>query len=136
VTPTSTRPRHIHPLLWLWGPVFAYCALIFALSSISGLPDLPAHMSDKVAHVLLYSGLGFLVARALSGGIGRPVSGGVVLAVLVAAAVYGLSDEVHQLFVPNRQFDLKDMCADAVGGVTGAGVPWLWGILRRVHEGA
>jgi VanZ family protein len=116
---------------WLWGPVVLYCVLIFGLSSISSVPALPGHVSDKVAHALLYSGLGFLVARALSGGVARPPSLHVTLVVIGFAAAYGLSDEVHQLFVPTRQFDPKDLSADVVGAAVGAGAWWLWGILRR-----
>jgi VanZ family protein len=127
-TPASER-------LALWGPVVLYCALIFALSSVSTVPPLPAGMSDKTAHAILYSGLGLLVARALAGGLGRPVPLRVVVLVLVFAALYGLSDEFHQRFVPHREFDLKDMAADVVGGGLGAGLLWLWGILRRsLHD--
>ena len=64
--PRAERPGR----LILWGPVVAYCALIFTLSSISSVPALPGGMSDKSAHFLLYSGLGFLVARAIGGGAG------------------------------------------------------------------
>ena len=108
--------------LGLWGPVVLYCALIFGLSSVSSLPSLPSlpsGMSDKMAHTLLYSGLGFLVARACAGR--RPLSPHVLMVVLVFAALYGLSDETHQLFVPNRQFDVKDMMADVLGAGLGAG---------------
>jgi VanZ family protein len=88
-------------------------------------------MSDKWAHLLLYSGLGFFFARAEARGVGNPPSLRVVLIAIGFAAVYGLSDEVHQLFVPQRQFDLKDVAADVTGAGIGAGVLWLWGILRR-----
>jgi VanZ family protein len=123
-TPASER-------LSLWGPVVLYCALIFGLSSVSSVPALPGGMTDKMAHTILYSGLGLLVARAMAGGLGRPVPLRVVVAVLAFAALYGLSDEFHQLFVPHREFDLKDMAADAAGGGIGAALLWLWGILRR-----
>jgi hypothetical protein len=115
----------------LWGPVILYCGLIFLLSSMSRVPALPGGMSDKMAHALLYSGLGFLAARALAGGFGRPVPWRVVPAVAAFAALYGLSDEAHQLFVPGRQFDLRDTVADVVGGVAGAVLLRLWGILRE-----
>ncbi len=119
----------------LWGPVLLYCALIFALSSISSVPALPGHMSDKAAHALLYSGLGFLVARAVSGGAGRPVNPSVVGAVLAFSALYGLSDEFHQLFVPRRSFDLRDLAADVVGAGVGSAAWWLWGTIRRFSRG-
>jgi VanZ family protein len=115
--------------LRLWWPVLAYCGLIFALSSVSAVPALPVGISDKMAHAILYSGLGFLVARALAGGRGRPVPMRVFVAVLVFAALYGWSDEVHQLFVPHREFDVKDMAADVAGGGIGSGLFWLWSIL-------
>ena len=117
--------------MFLWGPVLAYALLIFALSSASDLPDLPERLSDKLAHVLLYSGLGFLLARALAGGRGRPVPGWAPPLVVLLAMLYGLSDEVHQLFVPRRRFDLLDLLADAVGAGLGAAAVWLWGILSR-----
>jgi VanZ family protein len=118
-----------------WGPVVAYCLLIFALSSTSALPSLPSSVSDKDAHVLLYVGLGVLVARAVSSGRGTLTWGGFA-ATVVFAALYGLSDETHQLFVPGRQFDLWDAAADIVGGALGGGAFWLWGILSRIRHGA
>ncbi|HSK11514.1 MAG TPA: VanZ family protein [Vicinamibacterales bacterium] len=131
-----TGSRSSHPgsrphWVFLWGPVLAYALLIFALSSASDLPDLPERLSDKLAHVLLYSGLGFLLARALAGGLGRPVPGWAPPLVVLLAMLYGLSDEVHQLFVPRRRFDLLDLLADAVGAGLGAAAVWLWGILSR-----
>ena len=91
-------------------------------------------MSDKTAHVLLYSGLGFLAGRALAGGAGRPVTVRVMLLVLTLCALYGLSDEVHQLFVPHREFDLKDCAADVAGGGLGSAVLWLWSTIRRSSD--
>jgi VanZ family protein len=105
------------------------------LSSVSSLPSLPQRLSDKVAHLLLYSGLGFLVARATAGGPWRSRPSSLHLAAAVGfAALYGLSDEFHQLFVANRQFDLKDLAADMIGAALGAGVLGLWGILRRTRD--
>jgi len=128
--PRAERPGR----LILWGPVVAYCALIFTLSSISSVPALPGGMSDKSAHVLLYSGLGFLVARAVGGGR-RPMGLGRFAVVVVFAAAFGLSDESHQLFVPRRQFELLDLAADVAGGGAGSIAWWLWGILWRFCNG-
>ena len=118
----------------LWGPVAAYCLLIFLLSSSSNLPNLPGGFSDKVAHLLLYSGLGFLVARAVAGGVGRPFPGWIIAAAVVVCVVYGFTDEAHQLFVPRRQFDLMDLAADAIGAGAGATLLWLWGIIAPIER--
>jgi VanZ family protein len=58
-----------------------------------------------------------------------------VVGAVVLAALYGISDECHQLFVPGRQFDVRDMVADALRASACAGVLWAWGIIRRFIEG-
>lgn len=124
-------------LAWLsyWAPPVLYCAVIFGLSSASSVPGM-GHISDKVGHAVLYAGLGFLLARALSGGGHGRLSIGLSLAAIVLAGVYGLSDEAHQLFVPNRQFDLKDLAADLGGATLGTAGLWLWGIIRPRSGGS
>jgi VanZ family protein len=98
----------------LWAPVALYMALIFAASSVSHPPDLSTSIGDKGAHGLLYSGLAALMVRALAGGW-QPFGGGIGLAAVAYSILYGATDEIHQLFVPNRTADVKDLAADAVG---------------------
>ena len=43
-----------------------------------------------------------------------------ILAATVLATLYGVSDEIHQMFVPPRTPDWQDVCADALGAMTGA----------------
>ena len=38
---------------------------------------------------------------------------------------YGLFDEVHQLFVPTRTFQLIDIVIDFLGAIVG-GLAWWW----------
>lgn len=66
--------------------------------------------ADKVAHAGAYGVLGALLTVAT----GRPW-----LAVLIAAA-FGVSDEFHQSFVPQRAADVYDVVADTVGATIGA----------------
>ena len=98
----------------LWAPVALYMALIFAASSVSHPPDLSTSIGDKGAHGLLYSGLAALMVRALAGGW-QPFGGGIGLAAVAYSILYGATDEIHQLFVPSRTADVKDLAADAVG---------------------
>jgi VanZ family protein len=121
--------------LGLWAPVGLYCALIFVLSSVSNVPALPMHVGDKLAHAMLYAGFGYLVTRALAGGAGRPVTARAVLGAMTFSALYGLSDEIHQLFVPRRMFDVRDLAADVAGGGIGSAAWWLWSTLRRAGRG-
>ena len=112
--------------LSLWAPVALYMMFIFWLSSISRPPDLPGAVSDKGAHVLLYSGLGALLVRAHAGGWRRPVTLGIAAAAIVVATLYGISDEIHQSFVPLRQVEVRDILADALGASLAAGALYAW----------
>ena len=76
---------------------------------------MPSGVSDKGAHLLLYSGLGTLLVRARAGGWRRPVTLGIAAAAIVVATLYGISDEIHQHFVPLRQVEVRDILADAIG---------------------
>ncbi|MBS1818720.1 MAG: VanZ family protein [Acidobacteria bacterium] len=120
-TPEATPIR-------LWLPVLAYMAVIFGLSSISHTPAMPGG-SDKVLHTLLYSGLGLLFARALSGGR-APASARVILIAAIFGALYGASDELHQYFNPPRSVEVADVMADTIGSALGAAALYAWGIIR------
>jgi len=87
---------------------------IFALSSISQTPALPGE-TDKGLHALLYAGLGALLVRALAGGWGAPVTAATAALATVMAGGYGITDEIHQYFVPPRQADVADVMADVAG---------------------
>jgi VanZ family protein len=90
-------------------------ALIFGLSSISRPPDLPGAIGDKLGHALLYFGLAALMVRAMAGGWRRPFGAGTAVAAFSYATIYGVTDEIHQIFVPPRTADIADLMADAAG---------------------
>src|SRR5690348_13673789 len=94
--------------LWLWGPVIFWMALIFSLSSLHDAP-LPPGISDKSGHGLGYIGLSVLLVRAMVGGLPRPVSLGVAIIAIIVTVLYGMSDEIHQLFVAGRSSDVGDL---------------------------
>ena len=101
--------------LWYRLPAVAYAALLFWASSRSRLPlpDLGLGFEDKVAHLLAYALLAFLVHRALSRP--RKLTARVLSTAWLLSAGYALSDELHQRFVPGRQFDLWDLAFDVAG---------------------
>jgi VanZ family protein len=116
--------------LGLWGPVVLYMAVIFHASSQTDVP-LPPGLGDKPTHSIAYTLLGVLVVRALAGGLGAPIAASTALLGIIITTAYGVSDEIHQMFVPGRFADLADVAADAVGASIGAAVCWLCGIIRR-----
>lgn len=115
--------------LRLWGPVCAYAALIFYMSSQSHPEDqvpFVAHFSDKVLHAVEYAVLGALCYRALHASHREGWRRQAMLSAIVLTSLYGISDEVHQAFVPFRDSNWLDWVADTIGGAIGAGV------IRRV----
>jgi VanZ family protein len=115
----------------LWTPVVLYMALIFGLSSLSNTPQLPGG-TDKDAHAILYFGLGVLIVRAVAGGWGRRVTMGMAVAAAIGCGLYGVSDEIHQHFVPPRQVEALDVVADTVGGSAAGIAMYLWSRRRQV----
>lgn len=116
-------------LVSLWGPVIAYMALIFVASSSSD-PPAPPHVSDKLLHLGAYAGLAVTIGRALLGGLSRRLSWRAAIATLTITTAYGVTDELHQMFVPGRSPDVYDVAADAAGAVAGVIALRAWGIIR------
>lgn len=106
-------------VLLLWGPVVLLMALIFTVSSMPDPGSLPGGVSDKTGHVAAYAVLGALVLRALARGWRGDVTVARCAAAAGFAALYGVTDELHQMLVPGRTAELMDVAADAVGAVCG-----------------
>jgi hypothetical protein len=105
---------------WFWVPTIGYCVLIFVLSSVSKGVSVPWSFGfDKVLHVIEYGILGFLLARSLANYKSRISSAPLIMWVVALTALYGLSDEVHQFFVPGRNASVWDVVADSLGAVLG-----------------
>ncbi len=104
-------------------------AAIFFVSGQSQ-PPVPGGLSNAAGHVIAYAGLGFLLVRAVAGGLGGRITGRVAGSALAIATVYGVTDEVHQMFVPGRVADINDVIADAAGALLAVGACWAWGIIR------
>ena len=120
----------------LWTPVVLHMALIFGLSSIAYPPDVSdagIENLDKYVHVLLYGALSALFIRARSGGWSQSITLGAAISAVIFATAYGVTDELHQLFVPPRQMDALDLVADAVGAALAAALLYA-GIIRSRHD--
>ena len=129
----------------LWAPPAIYAIAIFALSSIPNPPAPPGAVTDKHLHALVYAGLALLVLRALAAGDASRVTSARALGAATLAAAYGVTDELHQWFVPGRVVDALDLLANAVGALTatmlarGGARLWTRGEARasaRITEGS
>ena len=94
------------------GLALLYMLIIFGLSSRSGDQVGIPEPWDKLVHASAYGVLAFLWYRAIRS---RWMA-------WTITALYGLSDEIHQGFVPGRARDIEDWLADMVGAAV---VVWL-----------
>ncbi|MGE3801948.1 MAG: VanZ family protein [Candidatus Kapaibacterium sp.] len=108
-------------------PLLVYCVGIFTLSSFP-LPEMPNFgfdFQDKLNHIVAYFLMTLLAYRAITW-LGRKSQferGKLVLFAFLFVALYGATDEVHQMFVPGRTADVFDWIADCVGA--GLSIPFL-----------
>jgi len=67
------------------------------------------------AHLLLYFVLAIFIVKTLPDPLKLPLSP-LVLAILLSC-LCGVTDEIHQHFVPGRHFRIQDMFTDSVGAL-------------------
>jgi len=116
---------------WRWLVVAAYVALIFTLSAQPYL-RIPGTFEyrDKVAHIIEYGILGFLVWRAArdTWPTQKPVNRALI--VWLAIMALGACDEKFQAFIPGRESSVYDWIADSTGGL----LAQLWGLSREMRR--
>ena len=112
----------------LWGPVVAYMAGIFYLSHQSS-PPVPGGIPDWILHGVEYFGFAVLVLRAVSGGLPAALNRPRVLSTMAIVTAYAISDEVHQMFVPYRTADIRDVRSDVIGASLALLACWAWLII-------
>lgn len=104
---------------WLF--VLGWCGVIFFLSSLPDpTPDVQEWLKFSMAkcgHVVVYFVLSLFVLRALKKTF--PASPRHGWLALLFCALYGVSDEVHQSFVPGRSAMLWDVLLDSFSAYAG-----------------
>lgn len=112
-----------------WALVIICMAVIFSLSAqtagesseVSGQLifmmklNISQDFIRTVAHFLEYTGLAVLIFNALyqTFGYQRP------FVALIVSSLYAVSDEIHQLFVEGRAFQISDIVIDSLGAAGG-----------------
>lgn len=120
--PQSTLVRRI----WVWTPLLIYMLTIWAVSSMEHVTVVDAvPLKDKTLHAIEYCGMGLLCAHALAHTWPKAGWFRIMFAALLASVGWGLLDEFHQAFVPNRSADIQDVMADTIGAFAGV-------IFRRI----
>jgi VanZ family protein len=119
----------------LFLPPLLISLAIFGLSHQPDLPSTPG--GDKTAHVVAYGVLAASMVRALYLGTGLGERA-VTWASMAYASLYGVTDEIHQSFVPGREASALDVAADVAGAAIGVliGVSLvriLWSRAQRIE---
>lgn len=103
--------------IFYWMPVYIYMVLIFYFSSqssivVGGKIISGGYIVPYLVHLLEYSILSLLILRAAEN---SKFNTNPILWTVTVSSLYGISDEVHQYFVPGRTFGLVDILFDLIG---------------------
>jgi VanZ family protein len=136
-----------------WLPVILFACFIFWMSTDTFssehtfsvvktvinflVPGLSAEEVDlihaiirKVAHIVEYFILGFLLFRAFRGHSGAWWSWQWFLLTSLVVLLWAASDEFHQSFISTRTASIVDVGIDMVGGISGQLTSALWRLLQ------
>lgn len=101
-----------------WVFPLAWMALIFFGSSMQLKQGAsPFTYADKVVHFFEYGILGVLLFNALEKKSSVTSVTLLITLTTVLTGLYGLSDEIHQYFVPTRECSYFDLIFDVAGGL-------------------
>ena len=103
-----------------WLPLILYCLFIYIQSDHPSPKQIPMFpYVDKVLHVTAYGIMGILFYRAYQTLRLKDNIKMLMFLSVVSASLYGISDEIHQSFVPFRQAEVADAIADMIGAICG-----------------
>jgi len=117
-----------------WAPAILYMALIFHLSS-GPVPEpvkhTPIFVQIKVSHITEYAILNLLLFFAIRTTTKVPYGWQAVYSIFLTY-IYGLTDELHQVFVPGRSASFIDSFTNLISAVLVQGVIYL--VMRRFKK--
>ena len=113
-----------------WLPLILWMGLIYWLSDQTTPPPIgdwgTQLLPRKVGHVVIFSVLGVLWLRALTGDR-RPAARRTLWWAAGLSLAYAITDEIHQAFVPGRGPHVFDIVLDQLSALAGIlGQQWLW----------
>jgi len=96
-------------------PVILWMGVLFFFSSIPGqeVPSLFPY-EDIFYHFAAYFILGLLFSRALKKSPAQVPAVKIIVFTAIFGIIYGLTDEFHQSFVPNRSACASDLVIDGI----------------------
>ena len=90
----------------------------------------------KLAHFSVYLALGLTLSVGMQTFLKLRISMRTIIAFIIGV-LYAVSDEIHQVFVPGRSCELRDMFIDSIGVLLGSlFITVLFLLIRRVKNKA
>ncbi|MBI5715508.1 MAG: VanZ family protein [Chloroflexi bacterium] len=124
--------NYMKRFLRYWSPALILMIIIFAFSSQpkGALPDYGDQdfAIKKSAHLFEYALLAVLMLRGVAGE--TPLRFSHYAWAFALTALYGVSDEIHQAFVPGRESRALDVLFDSLGATISLTLTHLWFRLR------
>lgn len=121
--------------------VWIFSAMGGAASDMQSVPlanflGLPNGLIRKMAHFVLFATIGALWYNYIrNSGFGKLTPGFTFALSLMLTVIYACVDEAHQLFVPGRSGEIRDILIDAVAGLCGiAGFASIYYMTRTAEQ--
>lgn len=127
-----TAHSKLRNFLIYWLPLIIYCLVIYIQSSLPSPKHIPeVRFMDKMLHFGAYGLLGILFFRAYETLPLRDNKNLLILLSIGSATLYGISDEIHQYFVPFRYADTLDGAANTIGSIFCVYVYYRWKAAKK-----
>jgi len=124
-------PLRLKNFALYWLPLIVYCLAIYIQSDLPASEHIPSfEFSDKALHFLAYAVMGILFYRAYQTLRIKDNLRMLILLSVVSASLYGISDEIHQYYVPFRDAEILDAIANFLGAICGVILYHLWAVSR------
>ena len=125
----------IWPRIWAGGELLYPVILTLCIVNLSGTenPATPGGIPyfDKLAHFCVFGLLATVIFRIIPPPSRHFQS---ALAVIGLVSIFGLSDEIHQSFTPDRTVEFADWVADTLGALVAVVAYWEWEAYYRLME--
>lgn len=95
-----------------WIITIIMAIIIFYASSLTFSGVGKTSYMSYIYHFTAFSYLSLFLLISLTKG--KPIKNLIILGIILAI-IYGISDEIHQYFVPGRQSALKDILVNSIG---------------------
>jgi VanZ family protein len=95
--------------------------------------DFLSFLTRKAAHVITYLVLGILIYSIIS--TYKFTTKRTIALCILLACFYAIFDEIHQLFVPGRSGEVRDILIDTVAASAGVGTYYIFSKLKlKIHK--